>query len=163
MVFNLINSFFVQFPSDYPTLETTRGLTVHKRVVNNPIKMCRDGSSNYYLDNLNMNNFIKKNDVKTNNFINTIKIIDDMLIEKNLTKIILNLRKDNHSLYYINNTNNIETITSSNQLSSKLIKNIIFTDLNKVMLYNRYKSYTIVFLEVFSLYLFFLFLSNYIK
>jgi hypothetical protein len=57
-----------------------------------------------------MNNFIKNNDVKTNNFINTtlslssspkIKTntyyIDDMLIEKNLTIIILNLRKGNNS------------------------------------------------------------------
>jgi hypothetical protein len=106
-----------------------------------------------------MNNFIKKNDVKTNNYINTTlstslpstsptspspKIntntlffntyyIDDLLIEKNLTKIILNLRKGNNSLYYINKTNYIETIKSSGQLSSKIIKNIIFTDLNKVM------------------------------
>lgn len=132
--------------------------TIIKRSVisNNPIKM----SSNYHLDNLNinnlMNNFIKKNNEKTNNFINTtlssqtlssdkinkIKTntlffntyyIDDLLIEKNLTRIILNLRKGNNSLYYINKTNNIETICNSCELSSKIIKNIIFTDLNKIM------------------------------
>jgi hypothetical protein len=99
-----------------------------------------------------MNNFIKKNDVKTNNFINTTLLsslpspkiktntlffntyyVDDVLIEKNLTRIILNLRKGNNSLYYINTTNNIETISNSGELSSKIIKNIIFTDLNKVM------------------------------
>jgi hypothetical protein len=83
-------------------------LILHKLVVRNPKKMCsvrlstgspyRDDSSNYYLDNLNMNNlmnnFIKNNDVN-DNFINTtlslssspkIKTntyyIDDMLIEK---------------------------------------------------------------------------------
>jgi hypothetical protein len=119
----------------------------------NSIKM----SSNNNLDNINinnlMNNFLKKN-LKTehkNNFINTtlstisspkIKTntlffntyyIDDLLIEKNLTRIILNLRKGNNSLYYINKTNNIETICNSCELSSKIIKNIIFTDLNKVM------------------------------
>jgi hypothetical protein len=129
--FQLINSFFV-----------------NKRTVINPIKMC----SNSYLDSLNIKNIIKKNDVKTNNFINTTLLtsltspkintntiffntyyVDDMLIEKNLTKIILNFRKGNHSLYYINKTNDIETIKSSRQLSSKIIKNIIFTDLNKVM------------------------------
>ena len=125
-----------------------------KRIINNPIKM----SSNSYLDNINMNNFmnnfIKKNGVKTNNFINTTLLstlsststkiktntlffntyyVDDLLIEKNLTRIILNLRKGNNSLYYINKTNNIETISNSGELSSKIIKNIIFTDLNKVM------------------------------
>jgi hypothetical protein len=119
----------------------------------NSIKM----SSNNNLDNININNlmknFLKKN-LKTehkNNFINTtlstisspkIKTntlffntyyIDDLLIEKNLTRIILNLRKGNNSLYYINKTNNIETICNSCELSSKIIKNIIFTDLNKVM------------------------------
>ena len=142
-----------------------------KRIVKNPIKMCSVGlsfgqnstdspyravSSNSYLDNINMknfmNNFIKKNNVKTNNFINTtlssssssatIKTnnlffntyyVDDLLIEKNLTRIILNLRKGNNSLYYINKTNNIETICNSGELSTKIIKNIIFTDLNKVM------------------------------
>jgi hypothetical protein len=134
-----------------------------KRILNNPIKMCspyKDGSSNFYLDNINMdnfmNNFIKKNGVKTNNFINTTLLstststsaaaniktntlffntyyVDDLLIEKNLTRIILNLRKGNNSLYYINKTNNIETISNSGELSSKIIKNIIFTDLNKVM------------------------------
>lgn len=130
-------------------------ITTSKRLINNPIKM----SSNYHLDNLNiknlMNNFIIKNNEKTNNFINTtlssqtlsdkihkIKTntlffntyyIDDLLIEKNLTRIILNLRKGNNSLYYINKTNNIETICNSCELSSKIIKNIIFTDLNKIM------------------------------
>jgi hypothetical protein len=165
--FNLINSFFV-----------------NKRVVNNPIKMCsvglskgqsnstdnpiRTGSSNYYLDNLNMknfmNNFIKNNNVKTNNFIDTVTLssankiktnyylnnlnmnnfmnnfiknnnfidtsssssssssnkiktntyyVDDLLIEKNFTRIILNLRKGNNSLYYIN-----ETINNSDELYS---------------------------------------------
>jgi hypothetical protein len=140
--FKLINSFFV-----------------NKRVINNSIKMCsagfssgqsnstRTGSSNSYLDNLNMitfmNNYIKKNDVKTTLsttnktktntlFFNTY-YVDDLLIEKNLTRIILNLRKGNNSLYYINKTNNIETIHNSGELSSKIIKNIIFTDLNKVM------------------------------
>jgi hypothetical protein len=114
-------------------------------------------SSNYHLDNLNinnlMNNFVKKNNEKNNNFINTTLssqalsssktktntlffntyYIDDLLIEKNLTRIILNLRKDNNSLYFINKTNNIETICNSCELSSKIIKNIIFTDLNKIM------------------------------
>ena len=126
------------------------GLTT-KRITNNQIKM----SSNYNLDNLNinnlMNNFIKKNNEKKNNFINTTLsklsssktktntlffntyYIDDLLIEKNLTRIILNLRKDNNSLYFINKTNNIETICNSCELSSKIIKNIIFTDLNKIM------------------------------
>jgi hypothetical protein len=148
--FNLISPFFV-----------------NKRVVNKPIKMCwgdspyKADSSNNNLDNLNMNkimnNFIKKNVVKTNNFIDT-KIslslsssllrghkiqtntlffntyyVDDLLIEKNLTRIILNLRKGNNSLYYINKTNNIETINNSSELSSKIIKNLIFTDLNKIM------------------------------
>jgi len=126
--FNLINSFFV-----------------NKRVVNNPIKMCsvglsfgqfnsttspyRAGSSNYYLNNLNMNhfmnNFIKNNSVKTNNFIDTSTLsssnkiksntyyVDDLLIEKNFTRIILNLRKGNDSLYYIN-----ETINNSDELYS---------------------------------------------
>jgi hypothetical protein len=124
-----------------------------KRFINNPIKM----SSNYHLDNLNinnlMNNFVKKNNEKNNNFINTTLssqalsssktktntlffntyYIDDLLIEKNLTRIILNLRKGNNSLYFINKTNNIETICNSCELSSKIIKNIIFTDLNKIM------------------------------
>ncbi len=126
------------------------GLTT-KRITNNQIKM----SSNYNLDNLNinnlMNNFIKKNNEKKNNFINTTLsklsssktktntlffntyYVDDLLIEKNLTRIILNLRKDNNSLYFINKTNNIETICNSCELSSKIIKNIIFTDLNKIM------------------------------
>jgi hypothetical protein len=168
--FNLINSFFV-----------------NKQVVNNPIKMCSVGlsfgqsnstvspyradSSNYYLDNLNMknfmNNFIKNNNVKTNNFIDTTKLrlsssnkiktnyylnnlnmnhfmnnfiknnnvktnnfidtslsssnniktntyyVDDLLIEKNFTRIILNLRKGNNSLFYIN-----ETINNSDELYS---------------------------------------------
>ena len=130
-------------------------ISISKRLVisNNPIKM----SSNNNLDNINinnlMNNFIKKNNVHKNNFINTtlssytlssnkIKTntlffntyyVDDLLIEKNLTRIILNLRKGNNSLYYINKTNNIETICNSCELSSKIIKNIIFTDLNKIM------------------------------
>ena len=135
---------------------STISISISKRLINNPIKM----SSNYHLDNLNiknlMNNFIKKNNEKTNNFINTtlssqtlssdkinkIKTntlffntyyIDDLLIEKNLTRIILNLRKGNNSLYYINKTNNIETICNSCELSSKIIKNIIFTDLNKII------------------------------
>ena len=112
-------------------------------------------SSNNNLDNINinnlMNNFLKKNNVHKNNFINTtlstlsspkIKTntlffntyyIDDLLIEKNLTRIVLNLRKGNNSLYYINKTHNIKTICNSCELSSKIIKNIIFTDLNKVM------------------------------
>jgi hypothetical protein len=170
--FQLISSSFVQPAFTRLTLESAHGLTVHKRTVNNPIKMCsvglssgqsnssvspyRSDSSNSYLDNLNMNNimnnFIKKNDVKTNNIINSPSpptspspkintntlffntyYVDDLLIEKNLTKIILNLRKGNNSLYYINKTNNIETIRSSGELSSKIIKNLIFTDLNKVM------------------------------
>jgi hypothetical protein len=155
--FNLINSFFV-----------------NKQVVNNPIKMCSVGlsfgqfnstvspyradSSNYYLDNLNMKNFMN-NFIKNNNFIDTTKLIlsssnkiktnynldnlnmnnfiknnnfidtptlsssnkiktntyyvDDLLIEKNFTRIILNLRKGNDSLYYIN-----ETINNSDELYS---------------------------------------------
>ena len=159
--FNLINSFFVK-----------------KQVVNNPIKMSkgqfnstaspyRAGSSNNNLNNLNMNNFmnkfIKNNNVKTNNFIDTTKLrlsssnkiktnyylnnlnmnhfmnnfiknndfidtstlsssnniktntyyVDDLLIEKNFTRIILNLRKGNDSLYDIN-----ETINNSDELYS---------------------------------------------
>jgi hypothetical protein len=119
-----------------------------KRFINNPIKM----SSNYNLDNINinnlMNNFIKKNNfinttlssqalssskTKTNTLFFNTYYIDDLLIEKNLTRIILNLRKGNNSLYFINKTNNIETICNSCELSSKIIKNIIFTDLNKII------------------------------
>jgi len=147
----IINGF-----SSYIGLSTISiNININKRLVisNNPIKM----SLNNNLDNINinnlMNNFLKKNNVHKNNFINTtlsshtllsdkIKTntlffntyyIDDLLIEKNLTRIILNLRKGNNSLYFINKTNNIETICNSCELSSKIIKNIIFTDLNKIM------------------------------
>jgi hypothetical protein len=138
----IINGF-----SSYIRLST---ININKRLVisNNPIKM----SSNYNLDNINinnlMNNFIKKNNfinttlsshtlssskTKTNTLFFNTYYVDDLLIEKNLTRIILNLRKGNNSLYYINKTNNIETICNSCELSSKIIKNIIFTDLNKIM------------------------------
>jgi hypothetical protein len=138
----IINGF-----SSYIGLST---ININKRLVisNNPIKM----SSNYNLDNINinnlMNNFIKKNNfinttlsshtlssdkIKTNTLFFNTYYVDDLLIEKNLTRIILNLRKGNNSLYYINKTNNIETICNSCELSSKIIKNIIFTDLNKIM------------------------------
>ena len=146
--FQLISSFFVNKRTVNNSIKMCSvGLSSGQS--NSSVRPYRTDSTNSYLDNLNMKNIIKKNDVKTNNLINTTlssspKIntntlffntyyVDDMLIEKNLTKIILNLRKGNHSLYYINKTNNIETIKNSGQLSSKIIKNIIFTDLNKIM------------------------------
>jgi hypothetical protein len=73
--------------------------------------------TNYYLDNLNMNNFMNNfidtslsssNKIKTNTY-----YVDDLLIQKNFTRIILNLRKGNNSLYYIN-----ETINNSDELYS---------------------------------------------
>jgi hypothetical protein len=84
--FNLINSFFV-----------------NKQIVNNPIKMCLNNNLNN-LNNLNMNhfmnNFIKNNDVQTNNF------IDTSLSSSNKIK----------TNYYLNNLN-------MNNFMNKFIKN----------------------------------------
>ena len=123
------------------------------------VRMSSYSSTNSYLDNLNKNNILKNKindkliDVKTNNFqnmtlssktLNTNKIksntlffniynVDDLFVDRNFTKIILNLKKGNSSVYYINENNELEQIISSSQMSSNKIKNIVFTDLNKIM------------------------------
>jgi hypothetical protein len=123
------------------------------------VRMSSYSSTNSYLDNLNKNNILKNKindkliDVKNNNFqnmslspktLNTNKIksntlffniynVDDLFVDRNFTKIILNLKKGNSSVYYINENNELEQIISSSQMSSNKIKNIVFTDLNKIM------------------------------
>lgn len=68
---------------------------------------------------------------KVNTLIFNIYNVEGLLINKNFSKILLNLRND--SFYYINENNHIEQINNSSILLSNQIKNILFTDLNNII------------------------------